>query len=98
MMSQKFIGKVSARFCHFPESGPRASLPATADGPLPQWPPLPTAFAAYCKGPGLTELLRLYVCGLQPRPSVQLSTPRVIANDNDISPKVDRGQAFRLKS
>jgi hypothetical protein len=33
---------------------------------------LPTPFAAYSKGPGLTELLRLYVCGLQPRPSVQL--------------------------
>ena len=33
---------------------------------------LPTPFAAYSKGPGLTELLRFYVCGLQPRPSVQL--------------------------
>jgi hypothetical protein len=33
---------------------------------------LPTPFAAYSKGPGLAELLRLYVCGLQPRPSVQL--------------------------
>jgi hypothetical protein len=28
---------------------------------------LPTPFAAYSKGPGLAELLRLYVCGLQPR-------------------------------
>src|SRR5919106_2574492 len=50
--------------------GPR--LPAAADGSLPQWPRLPTPFAAYSNGPGLTELLRLYVCGLQPRPSVQL--------------------------
>jgi hypothetical protein len=25
-------------------------------------------FAAYSKGPGLTERLRFYACGLQPRP------------------------------
>src|ERR671919_1033644 len=46
---------------------------------------LPTPFAAYSKGPGLTELLRLYVCGLQPRPAIQLSSSRVIANDNEYS-------------
>src|ERR671919_2417361 len=47
-----------------------ARLPAAADGSLPQWPPcqprslLIPPLAAYSKGPGLTEFLRLYVCGL----------------------------------
>jgi hypothetical protein len=44
---------------------------------------LPTPLAAYFNGPGLTELLRLYVCGLQPRPSLQLSSSRMIANDHE---------------
>jgi hypothetical protein len=51
-----------------------------ADGSFASMTTLPTPFAAYSKGPGLTELLRLYGCGLQPRPSVQLSSSRVIAN------------------
>ena len=46
---------------------------------------LATSFGGYSKGPGLTELLRLYVCGLQPRPAVQLSSSMVIANDNEYS-------------
>jgi hypothetical protein len=46
---------------------------------------LPTPFAGYSKGPGLTELLPLYVCGLQPRPAIQLSSSRMIANDNEYS-------------
>ena len=48
---------------------------------------LPTPFAAYSNGPGLTELLRLYVCGLQPRPSVQLSSSRTSLTDNEYSPR-----------
>jgi hypothetical protein len=42
-------------------------------------------FAAYSNGPGLTELLRLYACGLQPRPSVQLSSSRMSLIDHEYS-------------
>jgi hypothetical protein len=49
---------------------------------------------AYSNGPGLAELLRLYACGLQPRPSVQLSSSRVTANDNDYSRGSGNPEAF----
>src|ERR687892_320073 len=54
----------------------------------------PTPFAAYSKGPGLTELVRLYVCGLQPRPSVQLSSSSMSLTDDEYSPESGpRGKA-----
>jgi hypothetical protein len=40
---------------------------------------LANPFTAYSNGPGLAELLRFYVCGLQPRPSVEFF------NDNEYS-------------
>src|SRR5919106_1909823 len=43
-----------------------ARLPAAADRFCLNGHPA-NPFAAYSKGPGLTELLRLFVCGLQPR-------------------------------
>jgi hypothetical protein len=56
-----------------PESGRRGKA-ASRQQPMvfASMASLPSPFAAYSKGPGLTELLRLYVCGLQPRASVQL--------------------------
>ena len=62
-----------------------ARLPAAADGSLPKWPPCQPRSLLIPRVRALTELLRLYVCGLQPRPSVQLSSSRVIANDNEYS-------------
>src|ERR687898_907124 len=72
-------------FRHSPESGPRAKASgrsrwASASMAIP-----PTPFAAYSKGPGLTELVRLYVCGLQPRPSVQLSSSSMSLTDDEYS-------------
>ena len=46
---------------------------------------LPTPFAAYSKGPGLTELPRLYACGLQPRRVLQLSSSRMSLTDHEYS-------------
>src|SRR5918994_208737 len=68
----------------FPEVDLGARLPAAADGALPQWLPWQPRSAVIPRV-RLTELLRLYVCGLQPRPSVQLSSSMVIANDNEYS-------------
>ena len=68
-----------------PESGPRGKASGRSRWVFASMATLPTSFAAYSKVPGLTELLRLYVCGLQPRPSVHLSSSRVIANDNEYS-------------
>jgi hypothetical protein len=62
----------------------RARLPATGDGPLPQWPASPTPFTAYSNGPGLAELLRFYVC-LQPRPFGRVFIVKVSLNDNEYS-------------
>ena len=68
-----------------PESGPRDKASGRSRWVFASMATLPTPFAAYSKGPGLAELLRLYVCGLQPRPSAQLSSSTVIANDNEHS-------------
>src|SRR5918996_6520078 len=71
--------------CHSPESGPPAKASGRSRWAFASMATLPTPFTAYSKDPGLTELLRRYVCGLQPRPSVQLSSSMVIANDNEYS-------------
>src|SRR5918996_5829387 len=70
-----------------PESGPRGKASGCNRWVFASMATLPTPFAAYSKGPGLTELLRLYVCGLQPRPSVQLSSSRTSLTDNEYSPR-----------
>jgi hypothetical protein len=75
----------------FPESGPQGKPSGRSRWVFASMATLSTPFAAYSKSPGLTELLRLYVCGLQLRPSVQLSSSRMIANDNEYSPEVDLG-------
>src|ERR687892_665885 len=72
-----------------PESGPRGKASGRSRWVFASMATLPTPFAAYSKSPGLTELLRLYVCGLQPRPSVQLSSSTMIANDNEYSHAID---------
>src|SRR5919106_940419 len=80
--------------CHSPESGPLAKASGRSRWAFASMATLPTPFTAYSKGPGLTELLRLYVCGLQPRRSVHLSSSRVIANDNEYSPEMDLGASL----
>ena len=67
------------------ESGSRGKASGGSRWVFASMATLPIPFAAHSKGPGLTEPLRLYVCGLQPRPSIQLSSSRVIANDNEYS-------------
>jgi hypothetical protein len=79
---------------HSPESGPPAKASGRSRWAFASMVTLPTPFTAYSKGPGLTELLRLYVCGLQPGPSVQLSSSRVIANDNEYFPELDLGASL----
>src|SRR5918994_3820589 len=70
---------------HSSESGPRGKASGRSQWVFASKATLPTPFLAYSNAPGLTELLRLYACGLQPRPSVQLSSSRVTANDNGYS-------------
>jgi hypothetical protein len=81
---------------HSPKVGPRGKASGRSRWVFASMATPPTPFAAYSNGPGLAEPLRLYVCGLQPRPSVQLSSSRVIANDNEYSPESGaQGQGFR---
>src|SRR5919106_6570784 len=70
---------------HSSESGPRVKASGRSRWVFASMTTLPTPFAAYSKGPGLTELLRSYACGLQPRPSVQLSSSRVSLTDDEYS-------------
>src|SRR5918996_4874825 len=48
------------------------------------------------KGPGLAIHLRFYVCGLQARPSVRLSSSRVHANDIERSRASGNLAAFEI--
>jgi hypothetical protein len=78
-------GKVGPGFRHSPKVRTSGKASGRSRWVFASMATLPTPFAGYSKGPGLTELLRLYVCGLQPRPAIQLSSSRVIANDNEYS-------------
>jgi hypothetical protein len=70
---------------HSPEGGPRAKASGRSRWVSTSMATLPTPFTGYSTVPGLTELLRLYVCGLQPRPSVQLSSSTMSLSDNEYS-------------
>jgi hypothetical protein len=76
---QPSSSKLSAMIMNIPRRWcSRASISAQPTG-LASMATLPTPFTAYSNGPGLTELLQLYACDLQPRPSVRTSSSRVIA-------------------
>jgi hypothetical protein len=82
-MQTSFVRKHILRL--FRESGSRGKASGGSRWIFASMATLPIPFAAHSKGPGLTEPLRLYVCGLQPRPSIQLSSSRVIATNNEYS-------------